>query len=71
MVELAAAAASSRRRLRSPGCFASAGVTAPIVGASKLSHLDEAIDALDLKLTPEESLFLEEPYQPHPVLGPL
>ncbi len=47
------------------------GVTAPIVGASKLAHLDEAVDALDLALTPEECASLEEPYQPHAVVGPL
>jgi aryl-alcohol dehydrogenase (NADP+) len=47
------------------------GVTAPIVGASKLPHLDEAIDALSVKLSAEECAFLEELYQPHPVVGPL
>jgi aryl-alcohol dehydrogenase (NADP+) len=47
------------------------GVTAPIVGASKLPHLDEAIDALDVKLTAEECAYLEELYQPHAVVGPL
>jgi len=47
------------------------GVTAPIVGASKMPHLDEAIDALDLTLTPDECKFLEELYQPHAVVGPL
>jgi 1-deoxyxylulose-5-phosphate synthase len=47
------------------------GVTAPIVGASKLAHLDEAVDALDVKLTAEECAVLEESYQPHPVVGPL
>ncbi|MCU1314295.1 MAG: oxidoreductase, aldo/keto reductase family [Acidobacteriaceae bacterium] len=49
--------------------LAQPGVTAPIIGASKLSHLDDAIHALDLKLTPEEAKALEEPYEPHPVLG--
>ena len=47
------------------------GVTAPIVGASKLAHLDEAVDALDVTLTAEECASLEESYQPHPVVGPL
>ena len=47
------------------------GVTAPIVGASKLAHLDEAVDALALALTPEECAALEAPYQPHAVVGPL
>ncbi|MQA28648.1 MAG: aldo/keto reductase [Luteitalea sp.] len=45
------------------------GVTAPIVGASKLSHLDEAVEAASLILSPEDVSFVEEPYQPHVVLG--
>ncbi len=45
------------------------GITAPIIGASKMSHLDDAIGALEIKLSPEEIASLEEPYQPHPVLG--
>ncbi len=44
-------------------------VTAPIVGASKLHHLDDAVAALSLNLTPEEISLLEEPYAPHPVVG--
>jgi len=49
--------------------LAQPGVTAPIVGASKLEHLDDAIGALDLQLTDGERRGLEELYQPHPVLG--
>jgi aryl-alcohol dehydrogenase (NADP+) len=45
------------------------GVTAPIVGASKPHHLDDALAAVGLTLTPEEVASLEEPYRPHPVLG--
>lgn len=45
------------------------GVTAPIIGASKPQHLDDAISALSLQLTPEEIAALEEPYVPHPVVG--
>jgi aryl-alcohol dehydrogenase-like predicted oxidoreductase len=45
------------------------GITAPIVGASKMSHLDDAIAALSLKLDEKELKALSEPYQPHPVLG--
>ena len=44
-------------------------VTAPIVGASKLQHLDDAIAALSVKLTAEEIAALEEPYVPHPIVG--
>ncbi|MBB6692803.1 aldo/keto reductase [Cohnella xylanilytica] len=46
-------------------------VTAPIVGATKLSHLEDSAAALELKLTPEEIESLEEPYIPHPVVGAL
>ena len=45
------------------------GVTAPIVGASKPHHLEEAIAAVDIKLTSEELTALAAPYRPHPVLG--
>ena len=44
-------------------------ITSPIVGASKLHHLDDAVAALSLKLTPEEIASLEEPYVPHSVVG--
>jgi aryl-alcohol dehydrogenase-like predicted oxidoreductase len=49
--------------------LAKPGVTAPIIGASRLPHLDEAVAAIDLRLDPEEMTLLEEPYQPHSVLG--
>jgi aryl-alcohol dehydrogenase (NADP+) len=45
------------------------GVTAPIVGASKAHHLDDALAAVELKLDPAELTALEEPYRPHPILG--
>jgi aryl-alcohol dehydrogenase (NADP+) len=45
------------------------GVTAPIVGTTKLSHLDEAIKALDLMLTADEVAALEAPYKPKPISG--
>jgi len=45
------------------------GVTAPIIGVSKLSQLDEAVEALNVRLSPEEKRFLEEPYVPHRTLG--
>jgi aryl-alcohol dehydrogenase (NADP+) len=45
------------------------GVTAPVVGASKPHHLDDALAAVELKLAPAELQALEEPYRPHPVLG--
>jgi len=44
-------------------------VTAPIVGATKASHLEEAVGALSVKLSAEEVAYLEEPYVPHPIVG--
>ncbi|SNC59472.1 Predicted oxidoreductase [Hymenobacter gelipurpurascens] len=44
-------------------------ITAPIVGASKPGHLEDAVAALSVQLSEEEIRRLEEPYQPHPVLG--
>ncbi|MGM0900282.1 MAG: aldo/keto reductase [Bacillota bacterium] len=46
-------------------------VTSPIIGATKLSHLEGAVDALSVKLTAEEVAYLEEPYVPHAVVGAL
>ncbi len=44
-------------------------ITAPIVGATKPHHLTDAVAALAVRLTTEEVAALEEPYEPHPVLG--
>jgi aryl-alcohol dehydrogenase (NADP+) len=65
----------ARRRGVSPAQIALAwllqrpGVSAPILGASKLPQLDEAIGALDIELDEAECTSLEEPYRPHPILG--
>ncbi|HEY4733907.1 MAG TPA: aldo/keto reductase [Gemmatimonadaceae bacterium] len=45
------------------------GVAAPIVGATKIEHLESAVRALEVTLNPEQLRALEEPYQPHPVRG--
>ncbi|HEV3139023.1 MAG TPA: aldo/keto reductase [Vicinamibacterales bacterium] len=69
------AAAVAKRRGVSPAQIALAwllakpGVTAPIVGASKPAHLEEAVAALAIRLDDEEMRAIEEPYQPHRVLG--
>ena len=47
------------------------GITAPIVGASKMNHLEDAIAAAEIKLTAEEVAYLEEPYKPKAVAGNL
>jgi aryl-alcohol dehydrogenase-like predicted oxidoreductase len=49
--------------------FHKRGVTAPIVGATKLHHLEDALAAEQVKLADDEIARLEEPYVPHPVLG--
>ncbi|MEM2905896.1 MAG: aldo/keto reductase [Candidatus Bathyarchaeia archaeon] len=45
------------------------GVTAPIIGVTKVQHVEEAVAALDVHLTPDEARRLEEPYKPHPIIG--
>jgi aryl-alcohol dehydrogenase (NADP+) len=45
------------------------GITSPIIGASKMAHLDDALAALRLKLDDAELQALAAPYEPHPVLG--
>ncbi|GMV20888.1 MAG: hypothetical protein AMXMBFR57_08370 [Acidimicrobiia bacterium] len=45
------------------------GVVAPIIGATRLQHLTDAIGALDVRLTEDERHALEAPYQPHAVRG--
>jgi aryl-alcohol dehydrogenase-like predicted oxidoreductase len=44
-------------------------VTAPVIGATKIAHLEEAVGALSVKLTPEDVTYLEEPYVPHRIVG--
>jgi aryl-alcohol dehydrogenase-like predicted oxidoreductase len=46
-------------------------VNAPIVGATKITHLEDAVGAIAVKLTPDEITYLEEPYVPHPIVGPI
>jgi aryl-alcohol dehydrogenase-like predicted oxidoreductase len=45
------------------------GVASPIVGATKMHHLEDAVGALDVTLTPDEVKALEAPYVPHAVAG--
>lgn len=47
------------------------GVTSPIIGATKASHYDDAAKALDINLTAEDIAYLDEPYQPHKIVGAL
>ncbi len=67
--EIAAARGIPRAQVALAWLLQKPGVTSPIVGATKPHHLEDAVAALSVKLTPEESARLEEPYVPHPVLG--
>ncbi|MEG0289656.1 MAG: aldo/keto reductase [Carnobacterium sp.] len=44
-------------------------VTAPVIGATKMAHLEDAVTALSVKLSNEEIAYLEEPYTPHTIVG--
>jgi aryl-alcohol dehydrogenase-like predicted oxidoreductase len=67
--EIAEARGVPRAQVALAWLLSKPGVTAPIVGASKPAHLDDAVAALELKLSAEEVARLEEPYVPHAVAG--
>ncbi len=69
VVEVAARLEASPAQVALAWLLHQQGVTAPIIGASKMAHLDQAVEAIDLQLTGEDLASLEEPYQPHRVLG--
>jgi len=67
--EVASARGVPRAQVALAWLLSKPSVTAPIIGATKPHHLEDAVSALSVKLTPEEIARLEEPYIPHPVLG--
>ena len=69
VVEVAAARGARPAQVALAWLLHKPGVVAPIIGASKVEHLDDAIAAVELKLSPDEISRLEEPYTPHWVLG--
>ncbi|HEX3644162.1 MAG TPA: aldo/keto reductase [Vicinamibacterales bacterium] len=69
VVELAGKRGVKPTQIALAWLLARPGVTAPIIGASKLPHLDEAVAALAIRLDAEELAWLEAPYQPHAILG--
>ncbi len=69
VTEIATARGVSNAQVALAWILAQPGVTAPIIGASKMRHLDDAIAALRLELTAEEMNRLSEPYTPHRILG--
>ncbi|EPZ42935.1 aldo/keto reductase [Alicyclobacillus acidoterrestris] len=69
VAEVAASRGVPRAQIALAWVLQKSPVTAPIVGATKMHHLDDAVASLSITLTPEEIAKLEEPYVPHPVLG--
>jgi aryl-alcohol dehydrogenase-like predicted oxidoreductase len=69
VIEIASARGVSPAQIALAWLLRQPDVTAPIVGASKMEHLEQAVAALEIKLSDEEVARLEEPYQPHRVLG--
>ena len=69
ITEIAQARGVKNAQIALAWILAKPGVTAPIIGASKMYQLEDALTALEIKLTSEEITKLEEPYEPHPILG--
>jgi 1-deoxyxylulose-5-phosphate synthase len=69
VAEVAGARGIPRAQVALAWLLAKPVITAPIVGATKLRHLDDAIASVDVKLSAEEIAALEEPYIPHAVVG--
>ena len=69
VAEIAASRGVPRAQIALAWVLARPGMSAPIIGATKASHLDDAIAATEITLTAEETTRLEELYVPHPVTG--
>jgi aryl-alcohol dehydrogenase (NADP+) len=69
VVKLAAERGVAPAQIALAWLLAQPGVTSPIVGATRMPHLEEAVAALDVTLADDERRHLEEPYRPHRVLG--
>ena len=69
VAEVATARGVSRAQIALAWLLSKPVITAPIVGATKLHHLDDAIAAINVKLSAEEIAALEQPYVPHAVVG--
>jgi aryl-alcohol dehydrogenase (NADP+) len=69
VAEIAAARGDAPAQIALAWVLRQPGIAAPIIGASKMPQLEQAIGALEIALTDEEAARLEEPYVPHGVLG--
>lgn len=69
VAEIAGKYSASRAHIALAWLLQKAPVTAPIIGATKTRHLEEALGAFSVQLTPEDVVYLEEPYVPHRIVG--
>ena len=69
VAEVAAARGIPRAQVALAWRLSKPVITAPIVGATKLHHLDDALASVNVKLSANEITSLEQPYVPHPVVG--
>jgi aryl-alcohol dehydrogenase-like predicted oxidoreductase len=69
VAELAQKHGASRTHIALAWLLEKEPVKAPIIGATKMAHLEEAVGALSVKLTPDDVVYLEEPYVPHRIVG--
>lgn len=69
VIEVAAAHGCSPAQIALAWMLHKPGIDSPIIGATKIQHLEEAVAAVDIKLSDEEIAALEEPYQPHRIIG--
>jgi aryl-alcohol dehydrogenase-like predicted oxidoreductase len=69
VAQVAAARGICRAQVALAWLLAKPVITAPIVGATKLQHLEDALASIDVKLSEDEIASLEEPYVPHAVVG--
>lgn len=69
VAEVAAKRGVSRAHVSLAWLLQKAPVVAPVIGATKLAHLESAVDALSVRLAAEDVAYLEEPYVPHGVVG--
>lgn len=68
--EVAATLGVPRAQVALAWLLQKAPVVAPVIGATKIAHLESAVESLAVELTPDQVAYMEEPYVPHPVVGP-
>ncbi len=71
VAEIAQKHGVSRTQVALAWLLQKAPVAAPVIGATKIAHMEDSVASLAVKLTPEEVSYLEEPYVPHRVVGPI